>query len=89
VPSVCFFSQVVYEAVAAVLVAFVAGEYQPALKSLYLMNTINTMNRLDMCEFKFYLCPSVCLFSQVVYEGVAAVLVIFVAGEYQPALKSL
>ena len=53
------------------------------------MNTITTMNRLDMCEFKFYLCPSVCLFSQVVYEAVAAVLVAFVAGEYHPALKSL
>ena len=51
-PLICLFSQVVY-GVAAALVAF---EYQPdlQLKSLYLMNiyTINTMNRLDMYEFK-------------------------------------
>jgi len=70
-PSVCLFSQVVYEEVDAVLVAFVAGEYQPALKSPYLINAFNTMNRSDMCEIKIYLCPSDC-FSQVFYEEGAA-----------------
>ena len=33
-------------------------------------------------NLKIYLCPSVCLFSQVVYEGVDAVLVAFVAEIY-------
>jgi len=64
------------------------SEYQPALKSPYLINAINTMNRLDMCEIKIYLCPSDCFSSQVFYEEGAS-LAALVYGSSQPVLKSL